>query len=199
MEPFPEIAIISSLTFNSFWFSLYLLLLLLLFCVFQHLEVMIWCIRHQFLEDVMSRHANIASWKSVVQQRKTAARNRAWPDLVTNRASESYQPETAYLFITDALTYIDREQRYREDDEEELQIAYLQKDQGPLSLWSKREGLAGSYPFESLRAAVDLLFLRGSSDVLVSKLAIVSLDIEKVIGLFMLPQGYLEMYLLNFF
>lgn len=138
----------------------------------------------------MSRHANIASWKSVVQQRKIAARNRAWPDLVTNRASESYQPETASLFIVDALSYIDREQGYREDDEEELQIAYLQKDQGPLSLRSKREGLAGFYPFESLRAAVDLLFLRGSSDLVVSKLAIVSLDIEKVIGLFMLPPSY---------
>lgn len=138
----------------------------------QHLEVMIWCIRHRFLEDVTSRHANIASWKSVVLQRKIAARNRAWPDLVANNASESYQPETASLFIVDALSNIDKEQGYRDDDGEELQIAYLQKDQGALFFRSKIEGLAGVYPFESLRTAVDVLFLQGSSDLVVSKLAI---------------------------
>ncbi|KAL3499645.1 hypothetical protein ACH5RR_038738, partial [Cinchona calisaya] len=47
----------------------------------QHMEIITWCTRHKFLENVKSRHVNIASWRSQVRERKSAAIRRAWPDL----------------------------------------------------------------------------------------------------------------------
>ncbi|CAN4127661.1 unnamed protein product [Withania somnifera] len=135
----------------------------------QHMEIMIWCIRHEFLENVKSRHKNFVSWRALVRERKSAAIKRAWPDSVNH--SDVYNAST--LFIEDALSNIEAaEQGYLDDHEEELALAYLQKDGGSLYSLSKIEGMAGCYPFESLRAAADILFLRGSSDLVVAKQAI---------------------------
>lgn len=142
------------------------------------MEVMTWCIRHQFLELVESRHADIASWRAAFRERKNAAIRRAWPDSVTSHATEPHQVDSATLFVEDALSNIDAEQEHVDNNGEELQIAYLQKGQISSFLRSKIEGLAGCYPFENLRAAIDLLFLQGSSDLVVSKQAIVSLCIS---------------------
>ncbi|KAK4338220.1 hypothetical protein RND71_042707 [Anisodus tanguticus] len=138
----------------------------------QHMEIMIWCIRHEFLENVKSRHKNFASWRAVVRERKSAAIKRAWPDSVN--LFEEYNAEyRSTLFIEDALSNIEAaEQGDVDDREEELALAYLQKDGGSLYSRSKIEGMAGCYPFESLRAAADILFFRGSSDLVVAKQAI---------------------------
>lgn len=135
------------------------------------MEIMIWCIRHEFLENVKSRHKNFASWRALVRERKSAAIKRAWPDSVNH----SDECNASTLFIEDALSNIEAaEQGDLDDHVEELALAYLQKDEGSLYARSKIEGMAGCYPFESLRAAADILFLQGSSDLVVAKQAIVS-------------------------
>lgn len=138
----------------------------------QHMEVITWCTRHQFLENVRSRHPTIASWRTQVRERKSAAIRRAWPDSVPNSAAESSRTDNSTLFIEEALSNLDTELGHIDDPSEELQIALLQKDGGYSFLRSKLEGLAGLYPFESMRAAIDVLFLRGSSDLVLSKQAI---------------------------
>ncbi|XP_027182558.1 E3 ubiquitin-protein ligase HOS1 isoform X1 [Coffea eugenioides] len=138
----------------------------------QHLEVITWCTRHDFLVNVRSRHGPIASWRSEVRERKSAAIRRAWPDSVPNSAAVSSRTDNSTLFIEEALSNLDTEWGHIDDPGEELQIALLQKDGGSSFLRSKLEGLAALYPFESMRAAIDVLFLRGSSDLVVSKQAI---------------------------
>ncbi|KAA8522197.1 hypothetical protein F0562_012870 [Nyssa sinensis] len=110
----------------------------------QHMEMMIWCVRHQFLENARSRHTNFTSWSSLVRERKSAAIRRSWPD--SNR-------------------------NIRLKWEGKLEIASLQ-DGGSSFLRSKIDGMAGCYPFENLRAAIDILFLHGNSDLVVAKQAI---------------------------
>lgn len=39
----------------------------------RHMEIMIWCIKHQFLENVKSRYFEFPSWRSRVRERKSAA------------------------------------------------------------------------------------------------------------------------------
>ncbi|XP_002531460.2 E3 ubiquitin-protein ligase HOS1 isoform X1 [Ricinus communis] len=135
----------------------------------QHMEIMKWCIKHQFLENIKSRHANFSSWRSIVRERKSAAITRSWPDIINQSADSSMQ--TGSLFIEDALSNLGIEQGYLQDIREDLELASLQKDRGSF-FRSKIEGVAGCYPFESLRAAVDVLFLHGSSDLVVAKQAI---------------------------
>ncbi|PPD66377.1 hypothetical protein GOBAR_DD36743 [Gossypium barbadense] len=135
----------------------------------QHLEIIMWCIRHQFLEHVRSRHANFTSWHNLVRERKSAATARAWPDVVDRSADSTRQDGS--LFIEDALANLDIEQAYDQELGEESYFAFLLKDSASFSR-SKIEGLIGCYPFESLQAAVDILFLRGSSDSVVAKQAI---------------------------
>ncbi|KAL0331506.1 UNVERIFIED_CONTAM: E3 ubiquitin-protein ligase HOS1 [Sesamum angustifolium] len=137
----------------------------------QHLDIMMWCIRHQFLEKVRSRYSDFALWRSSVRERKSAAIKRAWPDPVS-RVLESSEQSASSLFIEDALSNLDTEQEYAEKDEGELSIASLLTGGGDLFFRSKLHGMAGCYPFENLRAAVDLLFLRGNSDLVVAKQAI---------------------------
>lgn len=134
---------------------------------------MIWCIRHQFLENVRSRFSDFASWSSTVRERKSAAIKRAWPDSI-NRILESSEQSTSSLFIEDALSNLDTEQGYVSKDEGELAITSLLTGGGNSFFRSKLHGMAGCYPFENLRAAVDLLFLQGNSDLVVAKQAIVS-------------------------
>ncbi|PHT30214.1 hypothetical protein CQW23_30199 [Capsicum baccatum] len=129
------------------------------------------CIRHEFLENVKSRHKNFESWRALIRERKSAAIKCAWPDSVSH--SDEYNAST--LFIEDALSNIEAaEQGDLDDYEKEMALAYLQKDEGSLYSRSKIQEMAGCYPFESLRATSDILFLRGSSDFVVAKQAIVS-------------------------
>ncbi|CAI0413103.1 unnamed protein product [Linum tenue] len=94
-------------------------------------------------------------------------------DLQFLHESVSKAKQAGSLFIEDALSNIEIPQGHPEHTEEELRLASLQKDRESL-FRSKLEGLAICYPFESLQAAVDALFLTGSSDTVVAKEAIVS-------------------------
>lgn len=133
---------------------------------------MIWCIRHEFLVNVTSRY-NDTLWRSAVRERKKAAISRSWPDAVNN-CDESTRHEGT-LFIEDALANLEIEHDgYTQEMGEELKVAYLQKDGISSIFRSQIQGLSACYPFESLRAAVDILFLRGSSGMVVAKQAIVS-------------------------
>ncbi|KAJ4831606.1 hypothetical protein Tsubulata_015292 [Turnera subulata] len=136
---------------------------------FKHAEIMIWCERHQFLENVGSRYSDLSSWRSVVRERKAAAIRRSWPDVLNQTADSSVQAGS--LFIEDALENLDIEQGQMQEMREGSELLSLQKN-GGLFFMSKIEGLAGCYPFESLRAGVDVLFLRGSADLVVAKQAI---------------------------
>lgn len=137
----------------------------------QHMEIMIWLIRNNFLENVGSRYTNFTAWRSSVRDRKSAAITRAWPELA-NHSADSLKINGSTLFIEDALSIIETEQEYTNEMGGEFEIASLQKDGSSLFFRSKIEGMAGCYPFESLRAAADVLFLHGSSDLAVAKQAI---------------------------
>ncbi|PIN07417.1 hypothetical protein CDL12_20016 [Handroanthus impetiginosus] len=137
----------------------------------QHSEIMAWCIRNQFLENVRSRYSDIESWRSSIRERKSAAIKRAWPDSL-NQTLEASGQSASSLFIEDALSNLDAEQGYADRDEGEIAISSLQMGGGNSFLLSKLQGMAGSYPFENPRAAVDLLFLQGNSDLVVAKRAI---------------------------
>ncbi|XP_057799708.1 E3 ubiquitin-protein ligase HOS1-like isoform X1 [Salvia miltiorrhiza] len=136
----------------------------------QHLEIMAWCIRHEFLENVSSRFSH-ASWRSSVHERKSAAISRAWPGLVAGVLGSS-EGSTSSLFVEDALSNLETDQGCGHQDEGELAISSLLTSGGNSFFLSKLQGLAGCYPFESLRAAVDLLFLQGNSNLVVAKQAI---------------------------
>lgn len=134
---------------------------------------MLWCAKHQFLENVRSCYDNFMSWRFKVSQRKSAATRRAWPDPV-NYSVESDR-QNGSLFIEDALANLEIEQDFTQATGEEIDITYLHEDDGSSSFFrSKIEGMSGCYPFESLRSAADILFLCGSSDLVVAKQAIVS-------------------------
>ncbi|KAL0740150.1 hypothetical protein Bca4012_081663 [Brassica carinata] len=135
----------------------------------QHLDIMIWCIRHGFLEDVRSRYSNFTSWKALVLERKSNAIKRAWPDAVDQSSDCNIQG--ASLFIEDALENLESEPEYSHDIGADLDVGCLQND-GRSFLRTKIEGTSGSYPFDNLRTAADILFLHGSSDLVVAKQAI---------------------------
>ncbi|PNT44298.1 hypothetical protein POPTR_003G079700v4 [Populus trichocarpa] len=135
----------------------------------QHMEIIAWCVRHHFLENVGSRYSNLSSWRSVVLERKSAAIKRSWPDVPNQSAESSMQAGS--LFIEDALANLEIDQGHMQEKGEESELALLLKD-GRLFFRSKLEGLAVCYPFENLRAAADVLFLHGSSDLLLAKQAI---------------------------
>ncbi|XP_010275373.1 PREDICTED: E3 ubiquitin-protein ligase HOS1 isoform X2 [Nelumbo nucifera] len=137
----------------------------------QHLEIMIWCIKHQFLESVKSRYSNFTSWCTHVRERKSAAIRRAWPDMI-NSSQESTQQDGSTLFIEDAISNLEIEQGYGQAMGDGLEVTSLQKDVSSLSIFRSRMGAVGCYPFENLRAATDMLFLYGSSDMVVAKRAI---------------------------
>ncbi|XP_028762702.1 E3 ubiquitin-protein ligase HOS1-like [Neltuma alba] len=135
----------------------------------QHLEIIIWCTRHEFLEHVRSRFTDSSSWASVVRERKSAAIKRAWPNAISQPAESTWQDGS--LFIEDALNNLELEEGLIKDIGEGLTVASLQKD-GTSIFRANIDGVLGCYPFKNLRAAADLLFLRGSSDMVVAKQAI---------------------------
>ncbi|CAL0314315.1 unnamed protein product [Lupinus luteus] len=135
----------------------------------QHLEIIIWCTRHQFLEDVKSRFTDSSSWASVVRKRKSEAVRRAWPDAI-NQSVES-TGHNGSLFIEDALNNLDLEESLAQEVGEGFEVSALQMDGAPF-LRSKTDQVLGFYPFKNLRTAADLLFLHGSSDMVIAKQAI---------------------------
>ncbi|KAK4804011.1 hypothetical protein SAY86_003828 [Trapa natans] len=136
----------------------------------QHIEAMMWCIRHGFLENVRSRYNNFMSWSSLVRERRSEAIKRSWPDAVNNSAESNKQDGS--LFIEDALrnTVIVGGQTLEMEDG--LDLLPLHRDRCSLILTSTMTGASGCYPFENLQAAADILFLYGSSDLVVAKHAI---------------------------
>ncbi|KAK9667980.1 hypothetical protein RND81_13G025800 [Saponaria officinalis] len=137
----------------------------------QHLEMMMWCIRHQFLENVRSRHITTSSWRNIFRERKSAAVKRAWPEVVEH-SGEGIEQDTSSLFIEDALLNLEVDKGYEHSSGVDLEVASLQKDGGSSFFRSKIEGFGGCYPFEDVRTAIDILFLCGSSDMVVAKRAI---------------------------
>lgn len=92
----------------------------------QHMEIVIWCTRHEFLDNVRSRFSNSSSWASVVRKRKSEAIRRAWPDAI-NESTES-KGHDGSLFIEDALNNIDLEEEMIPEIGDGLEVAALQKD-----------------------------------------------------------------------
>ncbi|XP_027360633.1 E3 ubiquitin-protein ligase HOS1 isoform X2 [Abrus precatorius] len=135
----------------------------------QHMDIIIWCTRHQFLENVRSRFTDSSSWASVVRKRKSEAIRRAWPDAINQ--SVELSGHDGSLFIEDALNNLDLEEGLMHEIGEGLEIASLQKD-GALFFRSDTDQALDYYPFKNLRAAADLLFLHGSSDMVIAKHAI---------------------------
>ncbi|WJX60487.1 RING-type E3 ubiquitin transferase [Trifolium repens] len=135
----------------------------------QHMEIIIWCIRHEFLVNVRSRFSNSSSWASVVRKRKAEAIRRAWPDAI-NESTES-KGHDGSLFIEDALNNLDLEEVMMPEIRDGLEVAALQKDEASI-FRPNTDHVLSYYPFKNLRAAADLLFLHGSSDAVIAKQAI---------------------------
>lgn len=138
---------------------------------------MIWCTRHQFLRDVQSRFYNLGNseaWNLDVYERKSAAIKRSWPQCSSNLVDSAGQHDNT-LFIEDALSNLGIEESYVQTGVE-VDISCLQDDSSGLLFLSKIDIAGGNgYPFRNLQAAADILFLRGTSDMVVAKQAIVSL------------------------
>ncbi|KAK2426152.1 E3 ubiquitin-protein ligase HOS1 [Trifolium repens] len=135
----------------------------------QHMEIIIWCIRHEFLEHVKSRFSNSSSWTSVVRKRKSEAIRRAWPDAINE--STELKGHDGSLFIEDALNNLDLEEVMMPEIGDGLEVAALQKDEASI-FRPNTDHVLSYYPFKNLRAAADLLFLHGSSDAVIAKQAI---------------------------
>ncbi|KAI8523010.1 hypothetical protein RHMOL_Rhmol13G0041300 [Rhododendron molle] len=104
----------------------------------QHLDIMIWLIRHNFLENIGSRYTDFAAWRSSVHERKSAASTRAWPESV-NHSADSMKTNGTTLFIEDALSNIETEQEYADEMGGEFEIASLQKDGSSLFFRPEKE------------------------------------------------------------
>ncbi|XP_062214663.1 E3 ubiquitin-protein ligase HOS1-like [Phragmites australis] len=139
----------------------------------QHLEAMIWCIRHRFLEEICSRYADFTSWSSDMIKRKASAKQRQWPEFPDESACYN-EANRCTLFIEQALQNLGIEQSYR-DNEEEVSITCLQNEQSSsmfCSTITTDQFSVNRYPFKNLREAVDVLFLHGVSDMVIAKQAI---------------------------
>jgi len=140
----------------------------------QHLEAMIWCIRHRFIQDICSRYTDYESWSSDVIQRKASAEARKWPEFFDKQSGDN-EANQGTLFIEQALQNLGIEQSYR--NEEEAAITCLQNEQSSsmfCSTITADHSSLNRYPFKNLREAVDILFLHGASDMVIAKQAIVS-------------------------
>ncbi|XP_020592783.1 E3 ubiquitin-protein ligase HOS1 [Phalaenopsis equestris] len=141
----------------------------------QHLEIMIWCIQHDFLENVQSCFPDYQSWASQTQERKSAAIKQSWPDNSSYLAYCGPRSESA-LFIEMALSNLEIEESYG-DQHDEIDVYCLQDTNSPMIFSSKisescRNNASGCYPFKYARSAMDVIFLRGASDMVVAKRAI---------------------------
>jgi len=149
----------------------------------QHAEVMAWCAQHQFLDNVPPRFTSIGQWLTAVEERKSAAQERAWSDGLQT-AAQLGSCQQGSLFIEDALANL----RMASDDDgkagsnkDSLELGWLQEAALVLTTPSLRymqdavslqSGML--YLPNNVHAAVDKLFLEGSSDHILAKKAIVS-------------------------
>jgi E3 ubiquitin-protein ligase HOS1 len=149
----------------------------------QHAEVMAWCARHQFLDNVPPRFTSIGQWLTAVEERKSAAQERAWSDGLQT-AAQLGSGQQGSLFIEDALANL----RTASDDDVKagsnkdfLELGWLREAALVLTTPSLRymqdavsvqSGML--YLPNNVHAAVDKLFLEGSSDLILAKKAIVS-------------------------
>lgn len=147
--------------------------------VVQHLEVMAWCARHQFLETIRSSYESISQWHTAVKERKLVAQDRAWS--VTDKKSKLGDSQPATLFIEDALANLGLLDDDNEDEmgsEDLPELGWLRQGptaHTPASLRFRCDEPMQStspYPPESVRTAVDLLFLEGACDLVLAKKAI---------------------------
>ncbi|KAL0902861.1 hypothetical protein M5K25_028464 [Dendrobium thyrsiflorum] len=141
----------------------------------QHLEIMIWCIQHDFLENVQSCYPDHQSWASHAQERKSAAIKQSWPDSSSYLAYYGDRSEPA-LFIEQALFNLEIEECFG-DKHDEIDVFCLQDTNSPVMFSSKinesyRNHASACYPFKQARAAVDVIFLHGASDMVIAKRAI---------------------------
>lgn len=140
---------------------------------------MLWCIQHDFLENVQSFYPDYQSWTSHVQERKSTAIKQSWPDNSSYLAFYGGRSESA-LFIEQALFNLEIEECHG-DKHDEIDIFCLQDANSPIMFSSKisesYRNHSSCYPFKHARAAVDVLFLHGASDMVVAKRAMVSLRV----------------------
>lgn len=141
----------------------------------QHLEIMIWCIQHDFLENIQSCYPDYQSWASQAQERKSAAIMQSWPDSSSYLAYYGGRSEPA-LFIEQALSNLEIEECYG-DKHDEIDVFCLKDTNSPIMFSSKisesyKNHASACYPFKNARAAVDVIFLQGASDMVVAKRAI---------------------------
>jgi hypothetical protein len=156
--------------------SLFLHEVFILELFLQHLEAMIWCIRHEFLEKIPSRHASFATWSADVIERKTSAEERQWPE-VSGKTSGYDEANQGIVFIEQALQNLGNQQSYMDNDDER-EITCLQNEQSSSMFRSTiDQSNVNSYPFKNLREAVDILFLHGGSDMVIAKQATVSFSV----------------------
>lgn len=121
---------------------------------------------------------------------------RAWPNAISQPAESTWQDGS--LFIEDAINNLELEEGLINDIGEGLTVASLQKE-GTSIFRANIDGVLGCYPFKNLRAAADLLFLRGSSDMAIAKQAIVSFSYYNLLFLGVLSScHYLEHCLIGF-
>lgn len=148
--------------------------------VSQHLDVMCWCARHNFLEDLQSSHSSVNEWRLAMKGRKLSATNRVWPGHAHTALEMTSFSST--LFIEDALSNIgfgkDNESSYLWEN---LELQCLRQAAPPLPFRRRETSVGGHsnmrvstalYPPESVRAAVDMIFLEASSDLFLAKKAI---------------------------
>lgn len=127
---------------------------------------MLWCTQHKFLEHVQPQYPDIATWESRVSERKAALAHRSWPPIDLSGITEA-NPTTS-LFIEEALQNLELE-----DGSEEDILLSLEHERPQMAIYPRVHQL-NQYPFKSVRAAADVLFLYGTSDTVVAKQAIVS-------------------------
>jgi E3 ubiquitin-protein ligase HOS1 len=146
---------------------------------------MAWCTRHRFLESLPPRFANTGQWRLAVKERKTAAHERGWVECPRTVGQVAPRP-LATLFIEDALANLGI---VRDEDEDggkdALDLNRLKKDYRHRrdcgAGYPAINGMSAIYPPENVRATVDLLFLEGSSELILAKKAIVSSQLRSLL------------------
>ena len=78
---------------------------------------MAWSIRHDFVEDVTSRHENNSKWVSVVSERNSTVTTCAWPYIPESAVDKAQQTST--LFSKDELSNLEVEHELEDSRGEE--------------------------------------------------------------------------------
>ena len=144
---------------------------------------MSWCAKHDFLENISSRHSTIDDWKNAFEVRKVSANSRAWPNHIRHSWESTFN-EPATLFIEDALENIGFGEDMDNDFLRETpDLECLKQEPAMTSVMREtvRAFSTGVYPPKSVRTAVDIIFLETNADLFLAKKAIVSLPISNIL------------------